>query len=129
GWAANPWASELASAAAGRTLPPPGREPSGFAFAEPDYVRGILLAAGWSHAEVRPAPFRYLAAEGDGPVEQAMDFLAEIGPASREMLALPEPERGAALERMRRVIDRHRVGDAVEFPAAAWIWTAKAAGA
>lgn len=128
-WGANPWASELASAAADRRLPPPGKEPSGFAFAEPDYVRQILESAGWSDCEVRPAPFNYVAAEGDEAVDQALDFLAEIGPASREMLALPEPDRGAALQRMRRVIERHSAGDAVRFPAAAWIWTARAGGA
>ena len=128
-WEANPWASELASAVAGRPLPPPGREPSGFAFADPDYVRGILESAGWTDAEPRPAPFRYIAASGDGAVERAMDFLAEIGPASREMLLLPEQERKGALERMREVIERHFDGETVVFPAAAWIWSAKAGAA
>lgn len=125
-WRANPWASELASAAAGRTVPPPGREPSGFAFAEPDYVADILRSAGWSGSAVQPVQFRYVASGGAEAVDQALGFLAEIGPASRAMLDLPEQERAAALERTRRVIEQHRSGDTVEFPAAAWIWSAKA---
>ena len=125
-WRANPWASELASAAADQELPPPGREAGGFAFADPDHVRQILETAGWNNAELRPAPFRYIAGLGQGAVEQALDFLAEIGPASRVLSSLPETKRGAALERMRRVIEHHRVGDTVEFPAAAWLWSAKA---
>lgn len=125
-WEANPWASELSSAAAGQPLPAPGREPSGFAFAEPGYVEQILSSAGWTAVEARPTPFRYIAGEGDKAVDQALDFLAEIGPASRTMLSLPEHERSAAVNRMRHVIERHLYGRTVEFPAAAWIWRAKA---
>jgi SAM-dependent methyltransferase len=125
-WNANPWASELSEAAAGRPLPPPGRVPSGFAFAEPDYVRHILEAAGWRDTEAWPTPFRYTPGEGEEAVDRALDFLAEIGPASKAMLALPEHERGAALSRMRQVIERYRVDNIVEFPAASWIWRARA---
>jgi SAM-dependent methyltransferase len=128
-WAENPWASELASAAAGRGLPAPGREPSGFAFADPGYVREILEAAGWTDAEPRPAPFRYTAAAGEGAVEQALSFLGAIGPAARLVSELPEKERNAAVQRMRDVIERHFDGRAVVFPAAAWIWSAKAGAA
>lgn len=125
-WSANPWASELASAAADRPLPPPGREPSGFAFAEPEYVQGILSSAGWTDIERRPVSFNYVAAAGDRAVEQALSFLCEIGPASRIVHELPEQERSGAAQRMRSVIERHFDGAAVEFAAAAWIWSAKA---
>lgn len=125
-WQSNPWASELASAAAGRTLPPPGREAGGFAFAEPAYVRQILESAGWSKCAVRPAPFRYVAGTGAGAADQAMDFLTEIGPASRILWSLADSERAAARDRMRREIERHQLGDAIQFAAAAWLWTAQA---
>lgn len=125
-WDSNPWASELASAAAGRTLPPPGREPSGFAFADPDYVREILSSVGWTDVERRPVPFRYVAAGGSDAIEDALSFLGEIGPASRVVSELPERERDAAVRRMRGVIERHFNGQAVEFAAAAWIWSARA---
>ena len=125
-WQLNPWASELSEATAGQPLPPPGRKPSGFAFSDPDYVRDILDAAGWSDAEGEPIPFQYVAGEGDDAVERACNFLAEIGPASRTMLSLPELERDAALTRMRHAIECYYDGSKVEFPAAAWIWRAQA---
>ena len=123
-WAENPWASELATAAAGRPLPPPGREPSGFAFADPDYVRQILSAAGWTDAQAQAVEFRYVAAGGEEAVERAMAFLSEIGPASRAVRSLPESERGCASLRMRDVIERHFDGRRVAFAAAAWVWSA-----
>lgn len=124
-WSANPWASELASAAAGAPLPPPGREPSGFAFAEPDYVRAILASSGWPAAEARPAPFRYIAGAGEAAIDQALSFLTELGPASRVIAALPAAERGPAVERMRKVVERHFDGRSVTLDAAAWIWSAR----
>ena len=122
-WGANPWAAELASAAAGRELPPPGREPSGFAFADPDYVAEILSGAGWSDAAPRPIDFDYDA----GSREEALSFLAELGPAARVLEELDDDSRAAAIERMTAVIERHERGGRVIFPGAAWIWTARAA--
>lgn len=128
GWDENPWASELASAAAGRELPPPGREPSGFAFAEPAYVEELLGSSGWTGLERRATPFHYVAGEGDGAVGQALSFLAEIGPASAIVRSLPGEERAAALQRMRAVLESRCRDGAVEFSAAAWIWSARAGG-
>lgn len=121
-WAANPWAAELASAAAGMPVPPPGREPSGFAFAEPDYVRELLSTAGWTQAKPRALDFAYIA----GTADEAIDFLAELGPAARVLEGLDDRERGAALLRMREVVERHERDGQVVFPGAAWIWTASA---
>jgi ubiquinone/menaquinone biosynthesis C-methylase UbiE len=125
-WEANPWASELASAAAATRLPSPGREPSGFAFADPDYVRGILETSGWSEAAPQDVKFDYVAADGANPVEAALGFFTELGPSSRVLESLAEDQREAAVQRMRNVIEAHYDGTAVVFPAAAWIWTAKA---
>ena len=121
-WAANPWAAELASAAAGRAVPPPGREPSGFAFADPAYVADILSRAGWTDAEPRPVDFDYDAGSSD----EALSFLAELGPAARVIEELDDAARAAALERMRAVIERHERDGKVRFAGAAWIWTASA---
>ena len=128
-WAANPWASQLAAAAAGRPLPPPGRAPSGFAFADPDYVRDILESAGWRDAQVEPVRFAYLAGEGHLAIEHALAFLCEIGPASGVVRELAGEEREKAVLRMREVIAANFDGRRVEFDAAAWIWTATAAAA
>ncbi len=125
-WEAKPWASELASAAAGAQVPAPGREPSGFAFAEVDYVGGILTGAGWTDSEPQPIDFEYVAGEGDGAVDQALEFLVAIGPASRVLASLDGSLREAAVERLRAAIRRHERDGRVVFSAAAWIWTARA---
>ena len=122
-WGANPWAAELASAAAGEEVPAPGREPSGFAFADPDYVREILTGAGWSEAEPQALDFDYVA----GALDEAIAFLAELGPAARLLEELDGQEREAALQRMRGVVERHECDGEVIFAGAAWIWTARAA--
>ena len=125
-WEANPWASELASAAAGAHVPPPGREPSGFAFAEVDYVREILTGAGWIDAEPQQLDFEYVAGEGEGAVDQALEFLVAIGPASRVLTSLDGAAREAGVERLRAAICRHERNGRLIFPSAAWIWTAGA---
>ena len=121
-WRLNPWASELASAAAGQEVPPPGRAPSGFAFADPDSVREILASAGWTGAQPRAVTFDYVA----GAVGSAMTFLSRIGPASAVLSSLVAEEQDGARERMRRVLEARSDGTTVSFPAAAWIWSAKA---
>lgn len=125
-WELNPWASELTMAAAGKPLPPPGREPSGFAFSEPAYVREILEASGWTDANPRDVRFDYVAGDGPDPVGSALSLFGELGPASRLIESLSDDDRGAALERMRRIIERHQPNGKVIFPAAAWVWSAKA---
>lgn len=123
-WDLNPWASELADAAAGRELPKPGREPSGFAFADPDYVRQIFASSGWAAAELQPISFDYFAGATQ---EAALSFLSELGPASRVLQSQPEEEQATARKRMRAVIDAHSGENGVVFPAAAWLWRATAA--
>jgi SAM-dependent methyltransferase len=126
GWDENPWASELASAAAGRKLPPPGREPSGFAFADPCYVATLLESAGWTPSAPQPLEFRYVAGEGGSAVDHALAYLTEIGPASAVLREMPAEHRPAAVERMRGVIEQYHEHGAVRFPAVAWIWRARA---
>lgn len=125
-WEANSWASELAAAAAGRAVDSPGREPGGFAFADPAHVRSILESAGWTDATRKSFLFRYAAGKGAAAVDDALSLLSAVGPASLILRELGEFDRDPALARMRAVIDRHFDGDEVSFPAAACIWSARA---
>ncbi|MES2136232.1 MAG: methyltransferase domain-containing protein [Pseudomonadota bacterium] len=125
-WELNPWASEVASAAAGRAVPAPGREPGGFAFADRDYVLALLASTGWVDPEARAVDFNYVAGAGSDALHDALSFLADLGPAARLLESLAEHERRTGLQRMRGVIERHFDGQAVAFPAAAWVWRAKA---
>lgn len=125
-WRANPWASELASAAAGRELQPPGKEAGGFAFADPDHVRQILETAGWYRVQSQPVFFRYVAGAGESAIDRALGFLTDVGPASRVLSSLRKTERPAAMARMRLVLESYIVGETIAFPAAAWLWSAQA---
>ncbi len=125
-WAANDWASELASAAAGQPVDPPSREPGGFAFADPDYARSILESSGWIDVTRRPVNFRYLAGSGAGAVAEALSLLCAVGPASIILRDLDEDHRDEAVQRMRVTIERHFNGSRVEFAACACLWTARA---
>jgi SAM-dependent methyltransferase len=125
-WELNPWASEFAAAAAGEAIEAPGREPGPFAFADPQHVRRILASAGWMQAEPRALSFTYVAGEGGSAVDDALSFMVELGPASRLLESRPLGEREAGIERMRQLISSHERGGRVAFPAAAWIWSARA---
>jgi SAM-dependent methyltransferase len=125
-WADNPWAAELASAVAGQRVPAPGRDPGPFAFSDPEYVHGVLAAAGWADVQPRKVPFDYVAGEGAEAVEEALGLLSAIGPAARALQAIAPAGQGAAVARMRAVVTSHWLDATVAFPAAAWIWTARA---
>ena len=126
-WEKNRWAAELADAAAGSIQPAPGQEAGGFAFADIDYVRELLLESGWSDPNAKSLDFTYAAGQGAESVAEALSFFAEIGPGARLLEGISGIDREAALARMRSTIERREGGGRVEFPAAAWVWTAKAA--
>jgi SAM-dependent methyltransferase len=123
--ALNPWATELVTAAIGEMPPAPnGYVPGPFAFADPDVVRATLSAAGWSRIEGRPVDFAYRAGQGIDPVADALSLLQRIGPAAALLRQAPAKDRATMLGRVEAVIARYRFGDVVDFPAAAWLWSA-----
>ena len=126
-WPANHWASQLASAAAGHPVDPPGREPGGFALADPNYVRSILESGGWTESERRSILFHYVAGSGQGAIAQALSLLCAVGPASIVLRDLDGRQREDAVERMRTIIEGHFDGHEVRLPAAACLWSARAA--
>ena len=122
----NLWASELVVAVTGAPPAPRKGAPGPFAFADRDRVARILAAAGWTDASAEPVDYANRAGEGADPIADAVAFFARIGPAAPLLRELPPPAREAALARIAAVCERHRTGDAVDFPAAAWLWTARA---
>jgi SAM-dependent methyltransferase len=120
----NVWASALAHLMPGGPADP--HAPGPFAFADRDRVGGILAQAGWRDAKANALDFGYVAGAGDDPVADANDFFARIGPVSRAIRELDEAGR----ERLRAALDEqvraHHKDGVVSFPAAAWIWEARA---
>lgn len=127
--AENRWASETLadvmgspSHSASSGIPEPGP----FAFASVERVDALLAEAGWRPR--RPpehVTFRYAAGSGEDAVGDALAFFRRIGPAAAALRAAPEEERPALLDRLAAVCRRHRRGDEVAFPAAAWLWSAE----
>jgi SAM-dependent methyltransferase len=125
--AANRWATEAIAATGGDSDAPATTAPGPFAFADPGHVAAILANAGW-HAETpRRIDFAYRAGGGRDPVADAVDYFRRIGPAASAIRDAAPEERARHVARLNLVCDRHRIGDTVEFPAVAWIWTARTA--
>lgn len=145
----NPWATQLVNVIAGTSevIPPgaatspdtmpmaeagpaesraPSYVPGPFGFGDPAFVRGVLERSGFVPGKPELVNYRYRAGDGADAVAQALHFFQRIGPAARALAMIEPAARTAALKRLRALL-AHRARDgAVEFPAAAWIWTARA---
>jgi SAM-dependent methyltransferase len=125
----NGWAEALIAAVTGEPLRlPNGYAPGPFAFADPDIVTAILSKAGWRDIAAKPVDFPYVAGIGPDPEADALAFFRVIGPTAPLLRATPPERRAAVMARFAEIIAKHRDGDRVTFPGAAWIWTARAGG-
>ena len=123
--ALNPWAEEIVTAVLGAPPPQPtGYMPGPFAFADPDVVRALLTAAGWRNVEATPVDYVYHAGAGADPMGDALDLFSRIGPAATPLRTADPEERPAMSARLAAVLERYHQGDVVDFPAAAWLWSA-----
>ena len=120
----NPWASGLSHLMQSALTDP--HAPGPFAFADPDRVAGILGRAGWRDAHPQALDFDYVAGGGTDPVADAIDYFRRIGPVARALRDMDEPGRSRLEQGLFDLVRRHRHGDRVSFPAAAWIWSATA---
>jgi SAM-dependent methyltransferase len=124
--ALNAWAVDVAAAVCGAPPAPRPDDPGPFAFADRERVARILSHAGWSDVSAEPVDFAWCAGVGDDPVADAVSFFTRIGPAAPLLRDLPPDRREAASGRIARLCAARLAGGAVEFPAAAWLWTARA---
>ena len=103
--------------------PPPGA-PSPFALAEPDQVRPMLAAAGFTDIGFKAVPATFhLGAD----VPDAVGFVAGTGVAQALLGMLDDAGRTAALDRLAAALRRHVTDAGVDLPANAWIITARRA--
>jgi SAM-dependent methyltransferase len=124
--ALNAWSAEMVAAML--DAPPPAAEgyaPGPFAFADEAFVRSVLDQAGWSKPVGQAVDFTYRAGEGDDPIADAVAFFTRIGPAARILRDAPRERRAIMLDRVANVCARYVRGNAVDFPAAAWLWSAE----
>ncbi|MEG8016582.1 class I SAM-dependent methyltransferase [Sphingomonas sp. LR55] len=123
--AANRWAAEIITVTGGNADAPATTAPGPFAFADPTYVASILEKSGWPVVSPQRVDFAYRAGEGTDPVADAVDYFSRIGPAASAIRDAPPEEREQHIARLTQVCDWYESGDTVEFPAVAWIWTAR----
>ncbi|NYD92239.1 class I SAM-dependent methyltransferase [Sphingomonas melonis] len=119
----NRWATLITPA-----TPRASYAPGPFAFADPDATAASLTAAGWGNATPTLVRFAYRVGAGDDPVADAADFLTRIGPAASRLRDAAAADRPALAARLRAALAAQRNGRVVDFPAAAWVWTARATG-
>lgn len=122
----NEWTLVTEAAIGATASPPAGYMPGPYGLADEDFTRDMLGKAGWTDAGAEIVDFRYVAGEGEDPVEDALGYFLRIGPAART-IATAEPDRRSAMrESLRAALAGHLHDGAVTFAASAWIWTATA---
>jgi SAM-dependent methyltransferase len=120
---ANRFAADLLAAIGQDGEAPAGDAPGPFAFADPVRVGSVLSSAGWS-AEATRVDFAYRAGEGEDPVGDAVSFFSRIGPVAPVLRDAPDAARRAMQGAIAAVCVRRLRDGAVDFPAAAWLWSA-----
>jgi SAM-dependent methyltransferase len=101
--------------------------PGPFGFADPDFVATTLSAAGWADLRNEAVAFGYRVGAGVDPVGDAVDFFTRIGPSAPLLRAAARDVRAAMVDRLTELVARHLHDGVVDFPAAAWLWSARAA--
>jgi SAM-dependent methyltransferase len=123
----NPWAMAPISAVREfLEMPPrPGPEdPGPFSMADPDRVKRILSATGWTDTELTPFDFQIPLGN---TLEDALNFCKEIGPLSAPLSAVSGTNRTKAIDAVTAVLEKNTDDDGiVRLDGACWIVTAKA---
>ena len=102
-------------------LPPPDpKAPGPFAFADPDRVRGILAAAGFSDIAIAPFDARI----GGGTLDETVAMTFRVGPLGAALRENPHAAPRVA-EAVRRAVADYETADGVLMPAAVWVVSAR----
>jgi SAM-dependent methyltransferase len=123
--AENPFmtAAERAAAPLLPGLPPRRPDaPGQFAFADSRRVEGILDASGWTGREIRPIDVPCVLPEKD-----LIRYLTRLGPVGVMLEEADERTRAQVIETIRPAFDSYVRGTRVQFTAACWIVSARAA--
>jgi len=124
----NPWCAITLSAAR-RVVPAPAespdpRAPGPFAFADRDYVQGILTQAGF--VEVALTPFEAPVVLSTTGLEAAVDQVLRVGPAARLYAEQTAEVAAKVRNELTRELAPRLDGDALSLPGRAWLVTARA---
>jgi ubiquinone/menaquinone biosynthesis C-methylase UbiE len=119
----NEWA-RVPLMAATKHVPPPAPvspdAPGPFAFANPDRLRLILATAGFTNINIDPHETT-LTMGGAATVDEAVDFLMEIGPITRLLGDAGTDVRARVVEELRTALTPYAAPGGVGMSGAAWI--------
>jgi len=105
-----------------RPVPPADpRAPGPFAFADADYVRGILRGAGFGTVAIDPLD----EAMHLGDLDTALDHLKSMSPISQALPTVSADRQNAVDAAMRDALRRYLVDGEVRAPSATWLVTAR----
>jgi SAM-dependent methyltransferase len=106
-------------------IPRPGpEEPGPFSWADPTRVHRILEGAGFRDVSLTPAdPVIQLA--GDGGAAEAADFVMVLGPLTRILPTVSEPQREAVRAALEVFFQKNTRSQGVFLPAANWLVQAR----
>jgi SAM-dependent methyltransferase len=96
-------------------------EPGQFGFADPDRVRGILGASGWSNIALRP-----LDVPCTMPADALVPYVTTLGPVGRILQRVDDPLRARVIAAITPAFDPYVHGAEVRFTAACWLISASA---
>ncbi len=94
--------------------------PGPFAFADPDKVRAILSGAGFGDIKITPYDGEMVMGGSKG-VQEAANYVAEIGPAARAIAELAKEKRPEVLARLEAIITPLMRGDALVLQGGVWV--------
>ena len=122
----NPWLITVNKAVLEIVEMPEGNGPTvdPFAFADTDYVRGILSDAGWSAIDFVSFETEMLYGAGSTLAETAQ-FTMDLGIAQRALEGHPPEVHAQAKEAVIAALAPFETPAGIVFPAAAWIVTAR----
>ncbi|MEE8475913.1 MAG: methyltransferase domain-containing protein [Myxococcota bacterium] len=123
----NPWLSApLAAAATQISLPDPPSPgaPGPFAFADTDRVRSILARAGFEKIAFESIE-QTLVVGGKGGIEQALQFLLNLGPLGAALREAGDASRPAVIAAVSEALTPFATPEGIRMGAAAWIVTAR----
>ncbi|WP_421930952.1 class I SAM-dependent methyltransferase [Phenylobacterium sp.] len=106
-------------------VPPPAPDPHApgpFAFADPERVRGILAAAGFTDVDLAPHDQKI----GSGDLDQTLTVSLKVGPLGAMLREHPD-RRDAVVAAVREALAAHDGPQGVKLPSATWIVTARSA--
>ena len=121
--AENPFMMLPMQAVLAHVAPPPPPEPGApgpFAFADPDRVRAILAAGGFTDVDVAPHDQKI----GSGDLATTLAVALKVGPLGGILRENPD-KREVVIEAVRTALAAHEGPDGVKLDSAAWIVTAR----